>query len=542
MPIARFQMPDGRIARFEVPEGTTPEQVQSMIAAQVQNQPSATASESPSNPTAGNSFLDNALAGVGGAFADLGLRGRQVYSSLADAVDGGNRSSQVQKDIAEKRRLDAPLLKTGGGTLGNIVGKGIPALAAGLVPGGQGLAGSILAGAGTAALDPTLSDESTLRNAGIGALGGAAGYGLAKGAGALLDRAAARGAAQQELASVRDGVAAAAREKGYVIPPVQTNPTIGNRITEGLAGKINTAQAASIKNQSITNRTVANSLGLDPTKPITKDALNGLRQQAGQAYEAVANIGDITPGEAYRKALDKIVEPYVKAAQSFPNAKMNPIVQEINTLRTPSFDSASAVAKIRELRAGADKAYAGGDKELGKALKSGAQALEDAIDAKLQTIPNAQDLLNGFRNARQLIAKTYTVENALNESTGNVAARKLAQQLGRGKPLSGDLKSVAQFAQAFPKAADEVASSMPGVSPLDFYASGGLSALTGNPAAMAAIAVRPGARATILSRPYQKAFGQQSYDPSFLLRMLGSDAGQEGLRLGGIVSGQQMNR
>lgn len=31
MPIARFQMPDGRIARFEVPEGTSPEQAHSMI-------------------------------------------------------------------------------------------------------------------------------------------------------------------------------------------------------------------------------------------------------------------------------------------------------------------------------------------------------------------------------------------------------------------------------------------------------------------------------------------------------------------------------
>ena len=31
MPIARFQMPDGRIARFEVPEGTTPEQAQVMM-------------------------------------------------------------------------------------------------------------------------------------------------------------------------------------------------------------------------------------------------------------------------------------------------------------------------------------------------------------------------------------------------------------------------------------------------------------------------------------------------------------------------------
>jgi hypothetical protein len=31
MPIAKFQMPDGRIARFEVPEGTTPEQAHSLI-------------------------------------------------------------------------------------------------------------------------------------------------------------------------------------------------------------------------------------------------------------------------------------------------------------------------------------------------------------------------------------------------------------------------------------------------------------------------------------------------------------------------------
>jgi hypothetical protein len=43
MPIARFQLPDGRVARFEVPEGTSPEQAQSMIQAQLPalNQPAA---------------------------------------------------------------------------------------------------------------------------------------------------------------------------------------------------------------------------------------------------------------------------------------------------------------------------------------------------------------------------------------------------------------------------------------------------------------------------------------------------------------------
>ena len=32
MPIARVQTPDGRIARFEVPEGTTPKQVEAFAA------------------------------------------------------------------------------------------------------------------------------------------------------------------------------------------------------------------------------------------------------------------------------------------------------------------------------------------------------------------------------------------------------------------------------------------------------------------------------------------------------------------------------
>lgn len=44
MPVARFQMPDGRVARFEVPDGTTPEQAQTMMEAHFsQSQPAQAA-------------------------------------------------------------------------------------------------------------------------------------------------------------------------------------------------------------------------------------------------------------------------------------------------------------------------------------------------------------------------------------------------------------------------------------------------------------------------------------------------------------------
>jgi hypothetical protein len=134
------------------------------------------------------------------------------------------------------------------------------------------------------------------------------------------------------------------------------------------------------------------------------------------------------------------------------------------------------------LRESADVAYRAGNKQLGAGLKSAAGALEDAIDSHLTQIGAPADLLTGFRDARQLIAKTYSVEKALNATTGMVNAQNLAGQLAKGKPLSGGILDAAQFAQQFPKAAQplEKMGSLPGVSPLDLYgaaATGGLTAV-----------------------------------------------------------------
>ena len=294
-----------------------------------------------------------------------------------------------------------------------------------------------------------------------------------------------------------------ARDLGYVIPPTQANPSLLNRIIEGTAGKLSTAQNASARNQEITNRLTAKSLGLPEDTVITPQVLSSLRNTAGQAYDQLGNIGVIMPNKSYYDQLDNIKKPFVATQQSFPNQTPSPVINLVNSLKTEFFDSSSAIEKIKQLRTQADDAFRTGNTEVGRAAKQAATALENAIENHLTTTKQT-DLLGKFRDARQLIAKTYTVEKAANQTTGTIDAKKLAAQLQKGKPLSGELKSVAQFSQAFPKAsqATEPMGSLPQFSPLDYFAGlvGGVS--TGGLGAGAVLA-RPALRSLALSSPVQ---------------------------------------
>lgn len=304
-----------------------------------------------------------------------------------------------------------------------------------------------------------------------------------------------------------------ARDLGYVIPPTQANPSLLNRLMEGVAGKVSTAQNASARNQQITNRLTAKSLGLPEDTPITPEVLQNLRNTAGQAYENLGLSGRIKTSPKFNQALDKIAEDAVQAQKDFPTASKNEVIELVNSLKSPSFDVSSAISKIRLLRNDADKAYRLGDKALGKANRDASQVLENTIENYLANTKQT-DLLDKFRDARQLIAKTYTVEKAANTTTGTIDAKKLAAQLQRGKPLSGELKSIAQFSQAFPKAsqATEPMGSLPQLSPLDYFAGlvGGVS--TGGVGAGAVLA-RPALRAAALSEPVQNRLIQSTAQP-----------------------------
>jgi hypothetical protein len=331
----------------------------------------------------------------------------------------------------------------------------------------------------------------------------------------------------------------AARAAGYVIPPSQAKPTLVNRALEGFAGKLTTAQNASAKNQEITNKFAAKALGLSDDVKITPDVLKNIRSTAGQAYEDVKGTGTIIAGQAYDDALNKIAAPYLQAAKGFPGATPSPVIDLVESLRTRSFDAGSAVEKLKELRSAADDAFRTGNTDIARANKAAAKVLEDTIEQHLQSTGKT-GMLQGVKDARQLIAKSYTVEKALNQATGTVDATKLAAQLSKGKPLTGDLKQVAQFAQRFPKASQTVEKmgSLPGTSPLDWAGFGTLSALTANPYLLAGVAARPAARSLTLSNLVQNRLATGSGQNS-LTKLLQNPELQQLMYRGAPVMGAQ---
>lgn len=198
--------------------------------------------------------------------------------------------------------------------------------------------------------------------------------------------------------------------------------------------------------------------------------------------------------------------------------------QEIGGLRVQSFDAGNGLKMSQILRDEASAAFRAGDPALSKAKREAAKAIEDQIERHLASMGDgagAKDALANFRKARELMAKTHSVEKALVAGTNQVDARELARQLAKGKPLSGDLATIAKFSQA--TKGSGLTSSITGIpeaghsvsfSPLDFFTAGiGTQA----PAMLALPVGRAAARAAILSGPAQGAI-KPSYGPGMLAR------------------------
>lgn len=411
------------------------------------------------DPTADMGTGERFLAGVGKTFTDIGQGVAQRFGGVST------------QDVEAKRDADVALMATPAGFLGAL-GGGVAASAP-MAPLAASLPGAIGVGAAYGGAQPTGAGESALANAALGgATAGAMKYGIDK-AVPVLSAALQKGqsaiapanARAQELAkALREGQAL-----GLKVSPTQANPSAVNRVLESIGGKHATQQQLSAANQNAVYGASQRHAGLQPNQALTKEALADARKVAAEPYRQVAAMSP--EAEALLKEWRQMNQRTSMHWDEYARSKS-----------VDAFDKYEA------------------------SKRAAAQALE-GIEQIAQSNPQTAALTEALRGARVQIAKIHTVEKAMKGSS--VDPRSYARAAQRGEPVSGELGTMARFAQDFPQAmqAPQVGGSV-GVNQLLPWLGGGIGGAGGGPigagagAALGAVAP-PLARALLLSRPYQ---------------------------------------
>lgn len=468
------------------------------------NTPKSPAKVMPADPTVDMTSGEQFWAGMGKKMNDVYLGAKQRVG-LAD-----------QAEVDEARKYDAPLMNTTAGKIGGLAGTVVSTLPALAVPGANTVAGASAVGGIMGLLEPTARDESALRNAALGAAGGAAAqWGLGKAAGIFGDRLAAKEASEalrQSQNAARDETLRAAQQAGYAVTPSSANAGLPSRLFEGLSGKFKTEQLASVNNQNVTNRLARKALGLADDAPLTPETMQAIRADAyAMGYKPIADLPAIQWDQKFVKALNTLVPG------SSGRAVRNPAEADISDLvsrlaNKNSWTGEQLIDDIRALREQSRALFSSANREggnvaktdLARAQSKAAGLLEDLAERNAKTLYNNDALIQNMRDARQLIAKSHSVEDALVEGGGNVNAAVLSAALRKGAPLSGDLETIGKFARNFaPMARVPQSGFVNPLTVLDFAA--------GTFGAPALPVARIAARYGLLSKPYQEAFVRPTY-------------------------------
>ena len=445
------------------------------------------------------SIVENLLAGVGKGMTDIGQGVGQTLGL------------QSRQDVEEKRRLDAPLMGTTAGKVGNFVGVAAPLALTAAIPGANTVAGAGAIGAGTGALMPSTSTKETLLNTGLGGVFGAnaqlVGSGLRDVARLGTANAGANAATLQSQNAVKDATLRTGQEAGYVVPPSAVGKSFVGRRLESIAGKAAIGQEAAIRNQKVTNALARQEAGLSPNQAISRVNLKQAREVMSGPYREVANVSPVA-----KTSLEQLKEARANATQWYQ-------YHDVSKLPT-------ALTKAER-------------------YKNEALRLESLIDQEAVKA-GRPDLLPALRDARVKLAKNYSVERAVNVGSGEVDASVLGRMADRGDPMTGGLKTIGEFQQAFrPYMREGGLVPTPGVSKSEALA----GALLGTAGAGAAgpVGIMAGglplasgpARSMLLSRPVQDALAHPSYGPGIMRQgMLGAPQNPYGQALlrGGILA------
>jgi hypothetical protein len=248
------------------------------------------------------------------------------------------------------------------------------------------------------------------------------------------------------------------------------------------------------------------SLGLHPSEELSEATFSTLKDEAYKPYEKVRTLGEIPADGQYIKDVMAAGGRYADRGESFAGSRFPEIAAEKQPYYQEKFDASHALDEMRMLR----KISRDNLKErnptanaLGMTQREIALALENRIERHATEIGKA-DLVQELRDARTQLSKIFAVEDSMGVG-GHVRAADFARMLDKGMPLTDSLRTIAETAQHFPRAVQELTHGETGAFSAVDYLLGGSGILSGNPAVAVPVLARPISRWALKTEAAQKA-------------------------------------
>ena len=417
MPIARIQLPDGRIARFEVPEGTTQDQVM-QFASQQQF-------DKPQDPSFLSKVGTATVEGLAGFTEGLGRAAVGATQLGAELLGQEEFAGKIGQQIAKEKELekDDPTARKVGRFIGGIA----PALPVGA---GMGLIkGGIAGGAAAELIQPT--EEGTAKErveqvalgAGLGGLTGGALLGAGKtikGTAGLVKK--------QFVATKPEDILA----KG--IRPEDAQPIL-DKLQEGKISVIPDVAGDEVKGLT---RSIAK---LQQAKDVVTDALD---QRSFGAVKRVSEqlSKDISPVGAYfgniddlAKARSEIAAPlYEKAFKQNTTLDINKNRELFNKIAPDIADAKNKFRLSSDISDNSivmlDAAKKSLDDKIGKAIRQGERQEASILQGIKKELVSKLDQLNpDYKKARQVFSDFASIQNAQEQGLEIVKKGITAEQV-----------------------------------------------------------------------------------------------------------------
>ena len=252
------------------------------------------------------------------------------------------------------------------------------------------------------------------------------------------------GAGERATAERKSQAFGQAKELGIPVPPREMNP-------DPVQQKIQNAAAKELKLPE----------GTELSPPILQDYRTAHYKQG---YEPVMKDpglkGIIMPTPAFNRQIRTMKKEEEKLRNEFPGSVKDVGVQKaLDDLLQPmglGFSADGAMAQIKRMREAATNNLSSPSANddtirLGLYQRKMATALDDLVESNVKQI-GKPELITNFREARKAIAQSHDIESSLDPSTRRLDPRKLAILQTDGRPVSGQIKELADVAAAFPGA------------------------------------------------------------------------------------------